>query len=333
LNLVTGVTGLVGAHVALALLKENKPVIALRRKDSDVNAVKKLFSYYDSNYDSLFNKIIWRDGDITDVFSLEDALGGVETVYHCAGFVSMDDKDEKEMFLINRTGTANIVNVSLNHHVKSFCHVSSVAAIQNAEASDPIDETVFWKSSSYQSAYSVSKYLAEQEVWRGIEEGLKAVIVNPGVIIGPGFWNRGSGKLFSQSLKGIKFYTEGRTGFIGAMDVARLMIALTEQKKFGERYLLIENNYSFREVLDKIHAGLNRSLPSVKAGSLLLNSARFAGFFIPGRSKFTKATITSALSKTSYSNQKLLANLSYNFESLNDCISFTCQALLREKQS
>jgi nucleoside-diphosphate-sugar epimerase len=333
LNLITGVTGLVGAHVALVLLKENKPVVALRRKGSDIVSVKKLFSYYDNDPETLFNKIIWKEGDVTDVFSLEEALGGIETVYHCAGFVSMDDKDEKEMFLINKTGTANMVNAALNHNIKRFCHVSSIAAIQNADASQPLNETVFWKSGSYQSAYSVSKYLAEQEVWRGMEEGLKAVIVNPGVIIGPGFWTRGSGKLFTQSLKGIKFYTEGRTGFVGAMDVARLMVALTEQEKFGERYVLIENNYTFREILEKIHAGLNRTLPSVKAGSLLLNTARLAGFLMPGRSKFTKATITSALSNTSYSNQKLLANLSYNFQSLNDCISFTCQALLREKQS
>jgi dihydroflavonol-4-reductase len=328
-NLVTGATGLVGAHVALALLRQDKPVIALRRASSDTSEVKKVFSYY--NAIALFHKIEWREGDITDVTSLEDALKNIDTIYHCAGLISMNDNDEQQMFNINRQGTANLVDLALSLQIKHFCHVSSIATIQNPEVANPIDEHVYWKSGSYQSAYAISKYLAEQEVWRGIEEGLNAVIVNPGVILGPGFWNRGTGKLFSLSLKGIKFYTDGRTGFVSANDVADIMIALTEQKKFGERFILIENNYSFKEILDKIHKELNRPAPSIKANSLLLNTARLLESFVPGERKFTKATISAALSDAQYSNQKVVTKLGYSFQSLNDCISFTCQALLNQK--
>lgn len=333
MNLITGATGLVGAHVALKLLMQGKPVIALRRKNSDAGETEKLFSYYTPDYKTLFSKISWRGGDVTDVLSLDEAMQGVDTVYHCAGFVSLNDKDEKELFRINRDGTANAVNAALGAGVKRFCHVSSVATIQNADIHAPLDETIFWKAGKYQSAYAISKYLGEQEVWRGIEEGLNAVIVNPGVIIGPGFWSKGTGQLFSLSLKGIKFYTEGRTGFVSANDVAEIMIALTEQEKFGERFILVEDNYSFRDVLNKIHAGLGRPQPSVRAGRFLLNAGRFFGGLGLADANITKATVNSVLGRTTYSSQKVKQNLNYHFESLNDCISFTCRSLLKQISS
>ncbi|MGZ3932560.1 MAG: SDR family NAD(P)-dependent oxidoreductase, partial [Bacteroidia bacterium] len=261
MNLVTGATGLVGSHVLLALLKQGKPVVAMKRTGSDTAKVEKLFSHYTPDYKTLFDSIKWVEADLADVFSIERALDGIKVVYHCAGFISFDENDHDRLIKINAEGTANMVNACLTKTISAFCHVSSVATLQNADVKNEVDETVLWKPGSRENSYAVSKYLAEQEVWRAAEEGLQTVIVNPGVIFGPGSWEEGSGRLFKLGHKGTRYYTEGVTGFVDAADVAEIMIMLTEQKKFAARYIIVENNYSFKEVLEMIHRGFNRPLP------------------------------------------------------------------------
>lgn len=312
----------------LELLLQNKPVTALKRSSSDISKVEKLFSYYTSESKTLFQKIKWVEGELSDTVNLEEILKGVKTVYHCAGFISLDNKDEKKLFIINKEGTANMVNACLFGGVESFCHASSIATLQNADFTNEIDESIFWKSQPNQSAYSVSKYLAEQEVWRGMEEGLNAVIVNPGVILGPGFWDQGSSEIFTTCKNGIKFYPDGANGFISAQDVARCMINLTENKKFKERFILVENNYSFKEILDSIHQNFNKPLPNIKAGKFLLNLARFFSFLLPVGSKINRSTIEAVLSTTHYSNKKLVQNIDFKLTPIKDCISFTCKAFL-----
>ena len=330
MNLVTGATGLVGAHVVYELLMQNKPVVGLKRTTSDLTKIEKLFSYYTPDYKNLFLKINWVDCDLTDTVNLEKIFKEIKTVYHCAGFIAFGEKDERELLKTNKEGTANIVNACLLSKVESFCHVSSVAALENRDINKDIDETVFWKSdSSSPMFYGLSKYLGEQEVWRGMEEGLNAVIVNPGVIIGPGFWNQGSSELFTTCNKGIKFYVEGVTGFIGAGDVAKSMIALCEAKKFGQRFILIENNYSFREILNSIHKNFNNPIPTIKAGKFLLNSMRFFNFFFPNNKKITHEIIAASLSKKYFSNKKLLQNLDFKLTPISDCITLVCKAFQR----
>jgi dihydroflavonol-4-reductase len=324
LNLVTGATGLIGSHVMLNLLRQNRPVVALKRSSSNISKTEKVFSFY--NAKNLFQKITWVEGDICDVLSLEEALKNIETVYHCAGFISFNDKDHDKLFRINIEGTANIVNACLTKGVKAFCHVSSVASLNNADIKTEIDETVFWKAGKYQSSYSISKYLAEQEAWRGIEEGLNSVIVNPGVVIGPGPWDQGSGELFPLCHKGFKFYTDGVTGYVGADDVAKAMIKLVDEKIFGERFILVENNYSFKQIFDWIHAEFKQKTPSIKVGSALLHLARACNSVIPFSKKITRATVNASLSKTYFSNQKVTKTLKFQFSPLKDCISLTCKA-------
>jgi dihydroflavonol-4-reductase len=331
LNLVTGATGLVGSHVALELLLQNKPVVALKRTTSDISKVEKLFSYYTPNYKELFQKIKWVEGDLSDYLNLIEILKEIKTVYHCAGYISFNENEEKKLFKINKEGTANMVNACLESNTEAFCFVSSIAALQNQDITNNIDEKVFWKPGPYQNSYSTSKYLAEQEVWRAAEEGLNVVIVNPGIILGPGFWEQGSGELFSMSKKGIKFYTEGITGYISAQDVAKSMIALTENKKFKERFILIENNYSFKEILFSIHKNFNKTLPTINAGKTLLKLARFFSFLLPTRAKISKSIAHAALNKNYFSNKKLLENLDFKLTPINDCISFTCKSFLKEK--
>jgi dihydroflavonol-4-reductase len=331
LNLVTGATGLVGSHLLLTLLQEGKPVVALKRPNSNIKEVKTVFSFYTTDHEELFNKVIWREADLQDVIGMDELLNDVTTVYHCAALISLNDKDKELMLRINKNGTANLVNACLNKGVKEFCFVSSIATLQNKDITRNIDETVFWKTTPDQNAYALSKYLAEQEVWRGIEEGLNAVIVNPGVIVGPGNWGRGTGQLISLSEKGIRFYTEGETGFVAAKDVAGVMSALMNKKVFGERFVLIENNYSYKYILVKIHRHLGKPAPGIKAGRILLEMARTFGFLIPGDYKLSSSTISNLLGKTSYSGQKLGTFLDYKYTSIDETIDFTSQCFQKTK--
>lgn len=322
MNLVTGATGLVGSHVALQLLQQGKTVVASRRKGSNISEVEKVFSYYTPDYKELFNKIIWRDVDFNDVLSLDELLKEITNVYHCAALVSLSNGDRQQLFKTNAEGTANLVNACILHKISGFCFVSSITTIQNPDIKGDLDENVFWKKKPYQNAYSISKYMAEQEVWRGIEEGLNAVIVNPGVIVGPGNWNRGTGQFFSVCKKGVKFYTEGLNGFVGVKDVADIMIQLTDKKIFGERFILVENNYSFKHILTFIHTAFGNTPPKINAGKTFLKMGRILTFMLPKNLKVSSSMIETLLDKTTYSNKKISTQLNYKFTPIEECIRF-----------
>jgi dihydroflavonol-4-reductase len=328
LNLVTGGTGLVGSHLLLTLLKQGQSVIAMKRSTSDIKEVERVFSYYTPDHKELFNKIIWREGDLSDVLSFDELLKDVKVVYHCAALISLDDKHKNSLLKANKEGTANLVNACINHKIEAFCFVSSIATLQNKDIKTDVNEKVFWKTAPDQSAYSLSKYLAEQEVWRGMEEGLNAVIVNPGVIVGPGNWGRGTGQLVSLSAKGIKFYTEGITGFVGAIDVAGAMVALVNKKVFGERFVVIENNYPFKYILHQIHTELGKPTPKIKAGKGLLTLGKWFSFLMPDGQKMTTSTISALTTKTTFSNKKLGQFLDYKYTSIDECIKFASKCYL-----
>jgi nucleoside-diphosphate-sugar epimerase len=334
MNLITGATGIVGAHVALRLLQQNKPVVAIKRQASDVFKTKKLFSYYTPQADQLFQQIKWVDADICDIYSLLDALQGIETVYHCAGFVSFNGKDNKQMHRINSEGTANIVNACLEKNIKALCHVSSIATLQNPDIKTNIDESVYWKSSPSASDYAISKYNGEREVWRGSEEGLNVVIVNPGIILSPGFYTQSSGKLIQSCYTGNPFYTIGSSATVDAKDVAECMVRLTEAQQFNQRFVLVENNYSFKEILSSIHLAFGKKAPSVEAGKVTLTLGRMIDAIrskLSGKEQLiTKETVIAGLDQNSYSNARIKKTLDYRFTPLNETVRFICQSYLND---
>jgi len=200
--LVTGGTGLVGSHLLLKLIKQGNVVRALMHNEKSIEKVKKTFSWYESNPADLLDKIEWVSGNILDIYTLENALPGVEQIFHCAAKVSFDKSDRSSLLTVNQKGTANLVNAALEARVKKICHVSSVSALGKTQQGETITENHFWKTSRQNSIYAISKYAAEREIWRGHEEGLKAVVINPSIIIGPGDWKSGSTRLFSTIWKG-----------------------------------------------------------------------------------------------------------------------------------
>ena len=329
--LVTGGTGLVGCHLLYLLIKNDKKVIAIHRKNSNLEKVKKVFSSYSKNSEELFSKINWIEGDINDLQSLSIAFKNIEEVYHCAAFISFDKKDLKSMKKINIEGTANMVNVSLDKKIKKFCYVSTIAAI-GLSTNKFTDEETEWTDNS--NPYSQTKKNAEMEVWRGISEGLNATIVNPGVIIGSGFWKRGSGAFFTQISRGMKYYPSGKTGFICVKDVVNIMYILMNKNIFSERFILVAENWTFKNFFYRVSESLNLPPPKKEAGKILMKIALVLDFLnslISGkRRKLNSASVESSTSTSHYSNTKISSKLNYDFIKIDKSITETCEIFKKQ---
>jgi len=331
--LVTGGTGLVGSHLLYHLLLENDTVKAIHQKTSDLKAVKNVFSYYTSDFENIYNRINWVEADLSNIPMLENAFQSVDKVYHCAALVSLNPADYKKMRKVNIDGTTNIVNFCISKAVKKLCFVSSIAAVEKNTTDLPTDESENWNTSIQKSGYSITKYGAEMEVWRASQEGVDVVIVNPGVILGSGFWQKGTGKMFSQVQKGLKFYTEGVNGFVGVKDVVQIMIKLMASNIINERFILVSQNLSFKDVFFQIADSLNKKRPSFRVTPFL---SQIAWRLDVLKSKFTgkaplmnKETAKTILSKEYYSSQKIQSALNYEFEIINKTIKSTCNDFLK----
>ena len=312
--LVTGGTGLVGAHLLLELTGSGQKVRALYRSEASLAKTRLLFTY---NANPHFEAIEWVNGDITDVPSLEEAFTGIDTVYHCAAYISFEPKDEDILRKVNIEGTANVVNCALDFGVKKFCHVSSIAALGDAKANELINEETEWNPEVTHSDYAISKYGAEMEVWRAWQEGLNVVIVNPGIIFGKGFWNSGSGKMFAAVRKGQNFYTKGSCGIIAVEDVVQVMIQLMATDSNGERYTLVAENISYKQMLDAIADGMTAKRPSIHATPLLTSVAwRLDWFFsklLLQKRKLTRSMARSSHNEERYENSKIRERLNFEF--------------------
>src|SRR5688572_28714490 len=328
--LITGATGLLGSRLLFDLVSKGHHVRALRRTTSKMNCV----DHYFGQRPELLDLVEWVPGDISDIFSLEAAMSGVTQVYHSAAKVSFHPADRDHMHHININGTANVVNMCLKTGVRKLCFVSSVAALGRTGMDEVIDETAIWKTSVMNSSYGVSKYGAEREVWRGIAEGLDAVIVNPGVIIGPGNWKTDSSMLFRQVAKGLKFYTSGVTGFVAVNDVSHAMITLMESAVVNERFVLVAENRPFRDVMNRIADKIGKPRANVYAGPLLSGIAwrvEFLKYLLTGsKPVITRETARSANGRHFYSSEKIRKNFGFNFEPVDVAIDQAAAIFLKK---
>jgi len=327
--LVTGGTGLVGAHLLLQLTGKGETIRALYRSTASVEKTKKLFAHHKKQ--DVFHTIEWVKGDILDIPSLEDAFAGVDHVYHCAAFISFDPRDEEQIRKTNIEGTANMVNLSLGYGIKKFCHVSSIAALGDTkEDGDTITEETEWNPEVRHGDYALAKYGAEMEVWRAWQEGLKVVVVNPGLIFGYGFWDQGSGAIFHAVHRGQYFYTYGTCGMVAVEDVINVMLHLMEKDISGERYTLVSDNLSYKELLDAIADGMQKKRPSIYATKFM------AGFgwrmdWLLSKLLMRKRMLTRGMARSSYatdkySNDKIIAETGYVFKPITPYVKMLSQS-------
>lgn len=332
--LVTGGTGLLGSHLLFDLVNSGKPVRAVKRKTSNTETVKKIFSYYSDKADELFDRIQWTDGDIMDFASMEDALEGIDIVYHAGAVVSFYPSDHKAMLRTNIEGTANLVNLCIEKKIKKFCYVSSVAVLGRAVNTGISDETTWWQPSKKNSVYAKSKFGAEREVWRGIEEGLNAYIVNPSVILGPGFWDGGNSGLFSLVWKGLKYYTRGINGYIDVRDLSKAMIMLMESDISGERFIVSAENCSYQQIFDYMAKYLGVPAPKINVPPSLTDIAwrveAVRSFIMRTKPEVTREMATTTAQVYTYSNEKIKKAIGFDFKPIEQSIKETCEIFMKE---
>jgi len=318
--LVTGGTGLVGSHLLLKLTEQDLAIRAIYRSKNRVDRVEEFFAF--AKAQTQFSKITWVRADITDVPELTAAFKEVTSVYHCAALISFNPYDFDLLIKTNVEGTANVVNLCLAHAVTKLCHLSTIASLSKLPNS-PINEENHWDPNAENSVYAISKYGAETEVWRASQEGLDVIIFNPGVILGEGPLDEGSGALFNRVLKNTSYYPTGATSFIDVKDLVDIMILGMASSIKNERFVSIGSNHSFKEILDNIASSLSIKAPTKEISEKKL---RFLALFdtligvFTRKRKLTNAMISAVSSSQIYTNQKLKSQLSFTPQPIKQTI-------------
>ncbi|MEI8098943.1 MAG: NAD-dependent epimerase/dehydratase family protein [Sediminibacterium sp.] len=316
--LVTGASGLVGKHLIQALVQKGTPVTGLYRSAIPV-------------FDDA-EKANWIQADILDIVALEEAMQGMQQVYHCAAIVSFDSKNTKQLDKTNIEGTANVVNACLNQGIEKLLFVSSVAALGRIRENEAINETMNWTEETSNSAYGKSKYLAEMEVWRGIGEGLNAVIVNPVIILGSGDWLKGSSAIFKSAYDEFPWYTEGKSGFVDVVDVVKAMVLLMESTINAQRFIISSDNIGYREIFTMIAHAFHKKPPHKKVTKLIAEIVwrieAVKSWFTKKTPLLTKETANTARANVSFDNTKLLEQLpGFSYQPLSNSIERICNEL------
>lgn len=331
--LVTGGTGLVGSHLLLKLTQAGHRPRATYRAENRIEITKKVFSYYTDD-EALFNAIDWVECDILDLISLANVFKGITHVYHAAAFISFDPRDYSKLLKINIEGTTNVVNLSIGNHIEKLCYVSSIAAIGDSVGNIPVKESNEWNDAT-NSGYAVSKYAAEMEVWRASQEGVPAVIVNPGVILGPGFWKSGSGLFFYAATKESDYYLPNGTGFVSVHDVVTAMVDLMESTIQNERFILVNENWSYKTLNKILATGLNKKAASKELKTWMLEIFWRIDWFkskLTGSRRRLSRHSALILNKTAlYDNSKITTYLpDFQYDDLKKATLNYCSLFLKE---
>lgn len=332
---VTGGTGLLGSHLIYALISHGVKVRAIYRETSNRDIIKKLIGYYGGRENELLSRLEWVESDIGNLASLTEVMKGSGNVYHCAAVVSFGNKDKDLVIDNNVQGTANVVKACLENKVRKLCHVSSNAALGANDGEMMVNEDHGWDEKGHRSPYGISKYLSEREVWKGMEEGLNAVIVNPTLILGPGDWKRGSVSFFLKIDEGLPFHTNGTNGYVDVNDVARAMIILTDSDIAGERFIVNSENLDYRSFFRMIAKSLKVRGPVIGVPKVLSYPAMFTAHLLEtltgGRSALTKEIVRVAWSQISYDNSKIIKKTGMSFTPVEKTVDVIAAIYLKEK--
>lgn len=321
--LVTGGSGFIGSHLLRRLVAQGKQVRAIKRRNTNLHLLGNIASQID-----------WFDTDILDTEGLYAAMQGIKQVYHCAAVVSFAPADHAYMHQVNAEGTANVVNIALATGIQKMLYISSIAALGRSTLHSEVTETSKWEDSPYNTQYAISKMQGEREVWRGIEEGLSAVIINPSVVLGEGDWTQSSGRLFKRVYDGLKFYPKGGTGYVDILDVISIATMLMDSPLHSERYIINAENNSYKHFFDSVARCLNKPAPRFAASDLMAQIAwRVEALrckITHDKPLITRETASMTGQRYFYNNQKICEALQYQFVPIETTIQRICKALIRD---
>lgn len=322
--LVTGATGFLGSYLVRYLVRQNFKVRALKRATSDLSLLGEAK-----------DRVEWAEGDVTDIAALEEAFKEVTKVYHVASVVALSASGAENMMLSNVEGTANVVNLALEHNIEKLLYVSSSTVFKAKEKNEPVDEEINEEKEELESTYGVSKFLGEREVWRGIAEGLNAVIANPTTLIGAGRWSESSTRLFEQVAKGQLFYPNGSNGYADVRDAAKILIQLMESDLQGERYIINAENRTFRDMIFEVADKLGVKRPPFAMNNWVIPVGRA---FDAVRSKltgtqpvFTADVARITASEIQFNNKKIKTALNFTFAPVSQAIDETVKKFIESK--
>lgn len=317
--LVTGGTGFLGSYIIKLLVEKGYRVRAIRRSS-------KLPTWMD---ESVFKNVEWVEGDVLDVVALEEAMEGVEAVIHSAAVVSFLKKERKTMYQVNIDGTTNVLNVMLEKNINRLVYISSVAALGRTAGGGHVNEERKWEDSKINTHYSITKHKAEMEVWRGISEGLNAVILNPSTILGFGDWTTGSCAIFKNIQKGISWFTPGINGFVDVEDVAKATMQILESEITEQRFIVNGHTWPFKKLQETIAENFGKKKPTRAANPFLLGIAwrieKIKSLLTGHKPLLTKESAKVACSQTWFENEKLLNALpGFTYRPLEETIKKAC---------
>lgn len=315
--IVTGASGMLGTQLIQAL--------------SNKFPKKNILGIYGNTVpQAQYENVEYISCDLKDYIQIEALIENDSEVYHCAAKVAFDKKSHATLIEDNVLMTENVVNACIYKHAKKLVHVSSIAALSREQSNNfkdyIINESATWTNSAHNSFYAKSKYYSELEVWRGIEEGLNAVIINPGIILGESNkWDVGSSAIIDKIAKGLKYYTHGINGYVDVKDVVDIMILLMENDIKNERFIVVQSNYSYKELFEKIAFGLKIKPPSIEGkkwmSNLLVKFEALKSALTNKIPLITKETSNTAFQINKYDNSKLLKHLpEFNYRNFDQSI-------------
>lgn len=327
---------MVGSHLLPDLIRSGEKVRAIYRNEDRLRQVKKVFSYNfsEEEAENLFQSIEWVPADITDIPSLEKVFEGVRKVYHCAALISFDPSRDSQLRKTNIEGTANVVNYCIKNKVEKLAFVSSIATLDKKPEENVVTEESHWNKEKHHSMYAITKYGAEMEVWRASQEGIPVVIVNPGVIIGPGYWDSGSGQIFKKLHKGLKYYFPKTTGFVGVEDVVKTLQILMDSKIVNDQFIVVSENLSFQKVLGMAAESMGKPAPKKEIKPWMVRTGWFLqslqNLFTGKGKQLDSKSHRTLFENTFYSNEKLISRLGYSFSPVKRSVTFTGKIFNKE---
>jgi dihydroflavonol-4-reductase len=317
---VTGGTGFLGLNLVSQLREAGWKVIAIHRESSSTKRLEGL-------------GVELRKAGLEDASALAQAMPDeVDAVFHVAADLSWwrfhDDRQRR----VNVDGTRHVVEAALQRKAKRFVHTSSVAAY--GLGNPVIDERTPSTATRSSAGYVRTKWLGQEEVRKGIQRGLSAVILNPANIMGP-YDTTGWARLF-RLLKGGKLpgVPPGRASFCHVREVARAHIEAVAKGRTGEQYLLGGADATYVELAALMAALLGVKAPRPVPAYVLKTLGRvndWVSYFTRKEPDITAANAELVCSEWRVDSSKAEKELGFGRTTLREMVEDSFHWLQREK--
>lgn len=258
LTLVTGATGFIGTNLVRKLVERGESVRILRREWSNMLGLENL-------------DIEEYLGDIRDYETVRKAVKGCKRVYHLAALLKIAPFERNRFVKTNVVGSDNVALAALEEGVEKLVYTSSIAAIGFGTEENPATEESEFNLGELKLPYIDTKKAGEDKILEYCKSGLPAVVVNPGYVFGP--WNKkpGLNKFLVLAAQGkMSFYLSGGISVVDVDDVVEGHLLAMAKGQIGERYILSNQNISYKDFITKATELAGQKPPKFKMPYFLL---------------------------------------------------------------